>query len=493
MSNQKQNETFQRKLNYQNRPFIHIIQSDCVSCVLDLHTNRIFSIDEYEKDFFINWMENKTCKTDTKKYQKWKEDVIRLQSEGMFSSIKPEKLAFGWPWEKIQDALFNERERTVIEITQKCNLRCKYCTFGGGFIDHRNHSSLTISLITLKKTILQAIECGKRLNEISISFYGGEPLIAFNLIKFAVNFAKSESNKKNIRFSLTTNATLIDVQKAQFFKDNNFNLLISLDGPEFMHNQYRVFPNGSGSYAATIKGLKILLDVYTEQLYHKIALNMVVPSYDWIPYLDLLWENEPWLPRTIRAQTTLADLPSGFSLVQPQDREKLKTYYESWLNDKNLQNRENTLKMETYDKSMAKLHKRLIFDSPRNFFFPNGCCIPGVRKLYVCADGSYQLCERVHGVPKIGSVQTGIDLPAIKKIIDEYNSLSFSDCTYCFAISNCSLCFQHAFESGKFNIQKKREACELQKRDLSHRLEMYSYISKYYPNKLDFWDTYEFY
>lgn len=66
--------------------------------------------------------------------------------------------------------------------------------------------------------------------------------------------------------------------------------------------------------------------------------------------------------------------------------------------------------------SLTKIHNRPVFNEPINISYCNGCCIPGQRRLYVCTDGTYKVCERVGDSPSIGNVDNGVDTEAIKNI-----------------------------------------------------------------------------
>ena len=97
-----------------------------------------------------------------------------------------------------------------------------------------------------------------------LGFYGGEPLLNYKLIEQSVNYAKEIIRDKEISFSLTTNATLITPQIAKFLVENEFEILISLDGPKDIHNENRIFINGNGSFNSTIEGIKVILECYKQ-------------------------------------------------------------------------------------------------------------------------------------------------------------------------------------------------------------------------------------
>lgn len=480
--------------NHSERPYIHLFRAEQYNFVLDLHTNRIFSLGAREAQLFNRWQNGETLAELVKEYPAEVARIQEFETQGLFQCEPPEGLAFGASWEQIREMILRKRQRTVIEITQRCNLACKYCTFGGGFSDHRVLTNCTMSDDLLRACIQSGFEYGAQLDEIGFGFYGGEPLCAFELLKMAVAFANqlAANTGKRLRFSITTNATLMDERKARFLRDEDFTVLVSLDGPQYMHDRYRVFRNGLGSYQATLKGLRTLLEVYPPEQHEKIGLSMVVPSSGWIRYLRQLWGDEPWLPKTLRANANLMNVPDGMELPKPPPAPDSTSIKAEWIASLTEERAEKTrLAWSSYDSPLAQLHQRPVFSGYRRTFYPNGCCIPGTRKIYVTVDGDYQICERVHGAPTIGTVRGGVDLEQIRAIVQEYCDSSFADCRECWAVSLCSMCFLHAYQNGKFSMEKKREYCTSTRDSRAARLSLYALVGKKFPHKLDEWDTYE--
>jgi hypothetical protein len=86
-------------------------------------------------------------------------------------------------------------------------------------------------------------------------------------------------------------------------------------------------------------------------------------------------------------------------------------------------------------------------------------------------------------------VARGVDLVKIKELIEEYCRLSFIDCKGCIAISTCSICFEAAYESNQFSLERKRRRCANMKNSLAAKLETYGFIAKKHPYKLKEWDA----
>lgn len=134
----------------------------------------------------------------------------------------------------------------VLLPTLGCNLACGYCFEQGCAQEGR------MSLSTAHKA-MQLIGIDSKA---TIAFFGGEPLLEWELLVQAVAHAKKRFAQP--AFSLTSNGTLMDAQKAAFLEAHNFSLIISIDGPQHLHDMARPMKNGEGSYEKVIRGLEAL-------------------------------------------------------------------------------------------------------------------------------------------------------------------------------------------------------------------------------------------
>lgn len=138
----------------------------------------------------------------------------------------------------------------VLMIVQECNLRCIYCYGNGGEYENKG--------IMSQKTAFDAVEFlinNSDEKELFITFFGGEPLLNFKLIKEVVKYCKMREKEtgRQFRYSITTNGTLIDEEIENFLKDNKFVIQISIDGRKEKHNANRYDANGIGSYDTVLK------------------------------------------------------------------------------------------------------------------------------------------------------------------------------------------------------------------------------------------------
>lgn len=139
----------------------------------------------------------------------------------------------------------------VMNLTNQCNLSCQYCyEFGADKLATPEGKPKFMDLQTAKTSVdFLLAESGDR-RSIHITFFGGETLMNFPLLKEVVAYAnqKAKEQGRHIDFSLTTNGTLLTPAIIEFLSENHIGVTVSMDGPKEMHDQLRVFSNGRGSY-----------------------------------------------------------------------------------------------------------------------------------------------------------------------------------------------------------------------------------------------------
>lgn len=150
----------------------------------------------------------------------------------------------------------------VINTTNRCNLRCKYCYV-------RYHEEKNLTPETFKKIVDSLLsfyndEVSHFRKPIEICFHGSEPLENWDNLKEMIKYV-TDLNKKlgnMFKLSIQTNATLIDENKAKFLRKNDVGVGVSIDGYEEVHNRGRSYINNKGSFKDVMKGIKILFNYY---------------------------------------------------------------------------------------------------------------------------------------------------------------------------------------------------------------------------------------
>lgn len=140
-----------------------------------------------------------------------------------------------------------------------CNLACRYCFYlekAGLFSETAAHR---MSFEVLEEMIRQVMQQAGQ--QVSFGWQGGEPtLMGLDFFKKAVEYQKKFGRGQTVGNGLQTNGILLNSEWAQFLKSYQFLVGLSLDGPEHIHNRYRVFKSGRGSWSTVVDRAKMLLD-----------------------------------------------------------------------------------------------------------------------------------------------------------------------------------------------------------------------------------------
>ena len=145
-------------------------------------------------------------------------------------------------------------------VTQDCNLDCIYCYGDGGHYGSSGHMAPE----TARKAVDWLIDQAGEEKSLSISFFGGEPLLNFPLVKEVADYAlkSAEETGKEFKFAMTTNLSLLREDKLAFLQEYKITPMVSFDGPKALQDRQRPFKHGDGSsYDATLPKIKRLLEV----------------------------------------------------------------------------------------------------------------------------------------------------------------------------------------------------------------------------------------
>ena len=154
-----------------------------------------------------------------------------------------------------------------LHVAHTCNLNCSYCFASQG----KYHGDRAIMSFEVGKQALDFLvaNSGTRHN-LEVDFFGGEPLMNWQMIKDLVAYARSieKEKKKNFRFTLTTNGVLIDDDVIEFANREMSNVVLSLDGRKEVHDRYRVDYAGNGSWEKIVPKFQKLVKMRDGKNYY---------------------------------------------------------------------------------------------------------------------------------------------------------------------------------------------------------------------------------
>lgn len=233
---------------------IHQYKQGGYNIVLDVSSGSIHVVDDVTYDIIADFENNDkiTVINNTKnKYPEISNEEIdecyclveelrdngKLFSQDSFAQISG----------KLKEKTSGVIKALCIHIAHTCNLNCEYCFASQGKY-HGDRALMTLE--TGKRALDFLVENSQNRTNLEVDFFGGEPLMNFDVVKGMVKYARSiEKEKgKNFRFTLTTNGMLIDDNVIEFCNKEMSNVVLSLDGRKEVHDRYRVDYSGKGSY-----------------------------------------------------------------------------------------------------------------------------------------------------------------------------------------------------------------------------------------------------
>lgn len=229
---------------------IHIISKFGKELVFDVNTLNLFSINRLTRrileeangktsDDLVRLLSSQFDPGDISKVLK---QLMALRLVG-YDITGPESLS---PSPPESDRLYVGIKSISLFVTQNCNLRCRYClTRRTGHIVNKN-----MSLDVAQSSIDLLLRESNDLDEVIVGFYGGEPMLRFDLIRRIIDYARPRAERagKKIIFSATTNGTSLTDDMVDYLADHQVSLLWSIDGDRDKHDTNRIFPDGSGSF-----------------------------------------------------------------------------------------------------------------------------------------------------------------------------------------------------------------------------------------------------
>lgn len=431
---------------------------------------------------FVSLISDSYAKSTCNSY--YQEKLKYLADYGVISMNKPFTSKFRpLVQQDIADAIFNTHH-IVFEVTDKCNLNCRYCGYGELYdnYDKRQNKNMAfetfISLYNYLKDLWRDVPT-KGCTYLRISFYGGEPLCNFPFIEKAVSYSKANPiPNKRIVFSMTTNAVLLD-KHMDFLVDNQFELLISLDGNK--HNQsYRIFKNGDNSYEAVVENVDKLYKIYPSYFQNHVKFNSVLHSRNSVKEADdFIYGRYQKHPMTSelnvygivskkRAEFSnmFHSKINEFEKMSEQDKCKYANQSsiilqcEKWILSTSLMDYSSNInKVLTLD-----FEDKIKHDLPQ---LPTATCIPFSRKIFVSVNNKIFPCERIGNELDFGYISQSKVFINYDKILEEYNNLFekyIKLCSHCKIKEFCSVCVAsdaHGYKICKANIDDKKSSKDI--------------------------------
>ncbi|KGN03465.1 radical SAM protein [Clostridium novyi A str. 4570] len=318
---------------------IHKFIQDGQYFVLDVNTGAVHIVDELVYDLLddealksqeelIKEFKNKYSEEEIKEVYA---EIVELKKEGYLYSEDT--------YEEIARNSMNSKDfikALCLNVTHDCNLRCKYCFADEG----KYHGARKVMSPEVGKKAIDFViaHSGPRKN-IEVDLFGGEPLIAIKEIKEIIAYAREQEkiHNKVIRFTMTTNALLLNDEIMEYMDKEMGNIVLSIDGRKEVNDNTRIRVNGSGTYDAILPKIKEMVDKRDKSKQYYVRGTFTRDNtdfyYDVKHLADLGFEEVSVEPVVLPDEHELSlreeDLPTIFENYDLLYKDMLKRYEEN--------------------------------------------------------------------------------------------------------------------------------------------------------------------
>ncbi len=262
---------------------IHQYKNNGYNIVLDVNSGSIHVVDDVVYDVLSLMDEENADRYGEAEFSRiadvilkndYKEEVTKEDLKDVFSDLQElEENGTLFTKDVYKEGVIDFKKRqTVVKalclhIAHDCNLACRYCFAGEG--EYQGDRSLMSYEVGKKALDFLVANSGSRRN-LEVDFFGGEPLLNFDVVKKLVAYGREieKEKDKHFRFTLTTNGVLLNDDIIEFANQEMDNIVLSIDGRKEVHNHMRPFKNGTGSYDFIIDKFKKVAESRNQQKYY---------------------------------------------------------------------------------------------------------------------------------------------------------------------------------------------------------------------------------
>ena len=414
---------------------IHQYKLGGYNIVLDICSGSVHAVDDIAYDIISQFSENdreSIISALTEKYssknvskkdiEECYEQIVSLKNEGkLFAPDTFEPMAG-----KLKEKTSGVVKALCLHIAHTCNLNCEYCFASQGkYKGERAVMSFEVG----KRALDWLIENSGSRKNLEVDFFGGEPLMNFEVVKRLVAYARSiEKEKgKNFRFTLTTNGLLIDDDVIEFANKEMSNVVLSLDGRKEIHDRFRVDYNGNGSFDKIVpKFQKLVKARGNKNYYMRGTFTHANPDFleDIKVMLDLGFTELSMEPVVCAAGDPSELTPEDITVVMEQ-YEKLAFLM---------------LQKEKEGKPFTFYHYMIDLTGGPCIYKRISGCGSGTEYMAVTPWGDLYPCHQFVGDEKfkLGDIYKGVTNLTVQNSFKECNVYAREDCRNCWARLYCS-------------------------------------------------------
>lgn len=435
---------------------IHKYRLNGFNIVLDVNSGAVHIVDDAVYDILDFYKELSEDEIKSKLGDKYSE---RELAEGLEEIKELEKNNMLYSEDIFAEVIPKVENRNPVvkalclHIAHDCNLKCRYCfAEEGEYHGKRELMSLEVG----KKAIDFLIKSSGSRKNLEVDFFGGEPLMNFDVVKGIVEYARSIEKEagKNFRFTITTNGILLNDEIMEYVNENMHNVVLSIDGRKEVNDRMRPRAGGQGTYDTIMPKFQKLAesrnqtDYYVRGTFTRYNLDF---SKDVLHLADMGFKQ-------ISVEPVVAADSEPYS-IREEDLPVIFKEYENLANEI-LERRKNGQWFNFFH-FMIDLTggpcvvKRMVG------------CGSGTEYLSVTPTGDLYPCHQFVGMEqfKMGHVDTGIEKPEIRKDFEGCNVYTKPKCRECWARFYCSGgCVANSWNANGDLVTPYEIGCEMQRK-----------------------------
>ncbi|MCI8533473.1 MAG: thioether cross-link-forming SCIFF peptide maturase [Lachnospiraceae bacterium] len=436
---------------------VHQYKNNGYNIVLDVNSGSVHVVDDMVYDMIPYYKEKGPEETIRLLSGRYPEAELREGAADLEELTAAGKLYSEDIYEDYIQEIVDAKKPVVkalcLHIAHDCNLACRYCFAEEG--EYHGRRAL-MSYEVGKKALDFLIEHSGSRRNLEVDFFGGEPLLNWQVVKDLVAYGRRQEkiHNKNFRFTLTTNGVLLNDEVQEFVNREMANVVLSIDGRKEVHDHMRPFRNGKGSYDLVLPRFRKLADSRNQEKYY---VRGTFTRYNRDFSRDVLHLADLGF-RQISVEPVVGTEEEEYAL-RPEDLPEI---------------------FAEYDRLAAEMVRRYGTDEDFTFFhfmldLTGGPCV--AKRLSGCGSGTEYLavtpwgdlypCHQFVGEEKyrMGNVDEGIIRTDLREKFRNCNVYSKEKCRNCFARFYCSGgCAANAYKfHGSIN-EAYEISCELERK-----------------------------
>lgn len=432
---------------------IHKYELNEKKIVLDVNSGSVHVIDEIVWDILDYYQE------------KDENDIVGILSEkhkkeGIKNAISEIRELIN------NDLLFSKEEDEIkgyqggevikamcLHVAHDCNLRCEYCFASQGDFEG---DRLLMSLETGKKALDFLVEKSGNRKNLEVDFFGGEPLMNFNVVKDLVEYGEKleKIHNKNFRFTITTNGVLLNDEIMDYINQKMDNVVLSLDGRKEINDKMRPTKTKEGSYDIIEPKYLELIKLRGDKSYY-VRGTFTKNNLDFSK--DVLYLRKRGFD-SVSVEPVVAKPEESYAIGK-EDLGKVLEEYENLSRE--------YLKLKKKGDRFEFFHFMIDLDQGPCFIKRASGCGAGVEYVAVTPEGDLYPCHQFVGDEnfKLGNISTGIEKTDKVSEFREANVYTKEDCSDCWAKFYCSGgCHANAYNFNKDLKKPYSVECEMEKK-----------------------------